>query len=97
MIMATPVFNEEIHAPVRLKICGLLASSPSLDFATIRDTLSLADSVVSKHVSRLESAGYVTTEKVLTASRTRTFISLTEQGRAAFASHVAALQDIVGL
>ena len=88
------VFNEEIHAPVRLRICGLLAHA-SRDFAEIRDALKLADSVISKHISRLERAGYVTIEKVLDSRRVRTRISLTETGFQAFESHVAALREII--
>jgi len=92
--MVTPKFDEEIHAPVRLRICGILAAAKAVDFATIRDTLGLADSVVSKHVSRLESAGYVHVEKVSDTGRPHTWISLTPKGRTAFAGHIAALQQI---
>ena len=93
--MVTPKFDDEIHAPVRLRICGMLAAAKAVDFATIRDTLGLADSVVSKHVARLEDAGYVRVEKIADSGRPRTWISLTEQGRAAFAGHIAALRQIV--
>ena len=92
--MVTPKFDEEIHAPVRLRICGILAAAKAVDFATIRDTLGLADSVVSKHVSRLESVGYVTVQKISDGGRPHTWISLTPQGRAAFESHIAALKQI---
>ena len=92
--MVTPVFDEEIHAPIRLRICGILAAAKAVDFATIRDTLGLADSVVSKHVSRLEAAGYVKVEKISDGGRPRTWISLTPKGRTAFANHIAALQQI---
>ena len=90
--MVTPRFDEEIHAPVRLRICGMLAAAKAVDFATLRDTLGLADSVVSKHLARLEGAGYVALSKV---SR-RTWISLTPRGRLAFEGHTAALRQIVG-
>jgi len=92
--MVTPIFDEEIHAPVRLRICGILAAAKAVDFATIRDTLGLADSVVSKHISRLEAAGYVRVDKISDGGRPHTWISLTPQGRTAFASHIAALQQI---
>ena len=89
-----PKFDEEIHAPVRLRICGILAAAKAVDFATVRDTLGLADSVVSKHVSRLEAAGYVSVEKISDGGRPHTWISLTDKGRTAFAGHIAALQEI---
>ena len=92
--MTGPKFDEEIHAPVRLRICGMLAAVTSMDFATIRDTLGLADSVVSKHLARLEGTGYVFIEKIADIGRPRTWISLTRKGRTAFESHIAALQEI---
>jgi len=92
--MVTAVFDEEIHAPVRLRICGILAAAKAVDFATIRDTLGLADSVVSKHVSRLEGSGYVRVEKISEGGRPHTWISLTDKGRGAFEGHIAALQQI---
>jgi len=92
--VVTPKFDEEIHAPVRLRICGILAAVKAVDFATIRDTLGLADSVVSKHVSRLEATGYVLVEKISDGGRPHTWISLTPQGRTAFTAHIAALQQI---
>jgi len=72
----------------------MLAGAKAVDFATIRDTLSLADSVVSKHVSRLEDVGYVETEKIVSRGRARTWIRLTDAGRDAFAGHCAALRQI---
>ncbi len=92
--MTTPKFDEEIHAPVRLRICGLLSSVSQLDFATIREITGLADSVVSKHLARLEKAGYVVISKVPSGGRVRTWVSLTKSGRAAFDAHIAALQQI---
>ena len=35
---ADGVFNEIVHAPLRLRICGLLRSVDELDFALVRDT-----------------------------------------------------------
>jgi len=91
-----PRFDDEIHAPVRLRICGILAGAKWVDFATIRDTLGLADSVISKHVSRLEDIGYVATEKLVSRGRARTWIRLTDDGRTAFTAHCAALRQIAG-
>ena len=88
------IFNDEIHAPVRLRICGLLCRGEPLEFSVVRDTLGLTDSVISKHVSRLEKIGYVRTEKTLDSRYPRTRISFTDQGREAFVNHIAALESI---
>lgn len=89
-------FDEVVHAPNRLQICAMLNAVDSADFATVRDALGVADSVLSKHVRLLHEAGYVTVHKATWASRVRTTLSLTQAGRTAYEGHVAALQAIVG-
>jgi DNA-binding MarR family transcriptional regulator len=88
-------FDEIVHAPNRLQICAILSAVDSADFATIREGLGVADSVVSKHVRVLHEAGYVEIHKATSASRIRTSLSLTGAGRAAYDGHVAALRAIV--
>jgi DNA-binding MarR family transcriptional regulator len=89
-----PRFDPVVHAPPRLQICGLLAAVDSMEFATVRDTVGVSDSVLSKHVKQLEEAGYVKVGKATIASRQRTSLSLTRSGKAAFAAHVAELRRI---
>ena len=95
-MMSAARFDEVVHAPNRLQICAVLSAVDSADFATVRDGLGVADSVLSKHVRVLHEAGYVAIHKATSASRVRTSLSLTEAGRAAYEGHVAALQAIVG-
>ena len=96
MTTVQPRFDAVVHAPPRLQICGLLAAVDSMDFAAVRDTVGVSDSVLSKHVKQLEEAGYVTVGKATVASRQRTSLALTKAGRAAFAAHVAELRRITG-
>jgi DNA-binding MarR family transcriptional regulator len=91
-----PRFDAVVHAPPRLQICGLLAAVDSMEFAAVRDSVGVSDSVLSKHVKQLEAAGYVKVGKATIASRQRTSLSLTTAGRAAFAAHVAELRRITG-
>jgi DNA-binding MarR family transcriptional regulator len=91
-----PQFDGVIHPPPRLQICGLLAAVETMEFATVRDTVGVSDSVLSKHVKQLEEAGYVTVGKATIASRQRTSLALTKTGRAAVAGHVAELRRITG-
>ena len=91
-----PRFDEIVHAPNRLQICAVLAAVGSADFATVREGLGVADSVLSKHIRVLHEAGYIEVRKATCASRVRTSLSLTKAGRAAYDGHVAALRSIVG-
>jgi DNA-binding MarR family transcriptional regulator len=93
---AEPRFDAVVHAPPRLQICGLLAVVDSMEFAAVRDTVGVSDSVLSKHVKQLEDAGYVRVRKATVASRQRTSLSLTAAGKQAFTAHVAELRRITG-
>ena len=88
-------FDEIVHAPNRLRICAMLSAVSSADFATVREGLGVADSVLSKHVRVLHEAGYLDVHKSTCASRVRTSLSLTRAGRAAYDGHLAALRAIV--
>jgi DNA-binding MarR family transcriptional regulator len=85
-----------IHPPTRLSIMALLATADEADFAFVRDSVGVSDSVLSKHGSALEAAGYVEIRKGHVGKRPRTWFRLTPAGRRAFAGHVKALQEIVG-
>ncbi len=97
MTAVAPHFEPLIHPPPRLQICGLLAAVDTMEFATVRDRVDVSDSVLSKHVKQLEEAGYVKVSKATVASRQRTSLSLTREGRRAFDAHVAELRRIAGL
>jgi DNA-binding MarR family transcriptional regulator len=88
-------FDELIHAPTRLSIVSLLAASQWAEFQFIRDSVGLSDSALSKQLATLEQAGYVEIGRGFVGKRPRTSARLTPAGRAAFAKHVAALQEMV--
>ena len=54
----------------------------------------VADSVLSKHLSALSEAGYVSLRKAALDGRQRTWVRMSADGRAAFAGHVAALRRL---
>ena len=91
-------FDDTIHAPVRLRISGILRHVEQIDFAVLRDTLGVADATLSKHLKVLVDAGYATTAKSRSATRADarrlTWISQTPAGRDAFDAHVEELRRI---
>lgn len=93
-------FDEVIHAPVRLRICGMLRPVEQMDFAVLRDALNVSDATLSKHVKTLAEVGYVSTTKSASAARADarrlTWVTLTPAGRKAFEAHLRALQEIAG-
>ena len=91
-----PHFDPVIHAPGRLQICAILSRVDDAEFAMIRDAVKVSDSVLSKHLKQLEEAGYVKLSKIASEGRQRTWLSLTANGRKAFAAHVAELTRLAG-
>ena len=93
-MIQVPVFDPVIHAPGRLQICACLATVDKAEFAAVRDAIDVSDSVMSKHLKLLEEAGYVVLRKSPFNGRSRTWLSLTKEGKAAFAAHVAELNRL---
>lgn len=89
-------FDEVVHGPVRLRVCGLLSRLGSTEFALLRDTLGVRDPTLSKHLKQLEQAGYIKLAKGPgLAGRTHTWAELTDKGRQAFDGHVAFLREVI--
>ena len=88
-------FDELIHPATRLSIVALLAAADWADFAFVRDELGLSDSALSKQLSTLEEAGYISIERPVSERRRRVRARLTPLGRKRFTGHVAALREII--
>ncbi|MEU0008186.1 transcriptional regulator [Streptomyces sp. NPDC006314] len=93
--MAGAAIDPLLVDPTRLSIVSLLSSSRWVEFGFVRDTVGLSDSALSKQVSKLCDQGYVEVERGYVGKRPRTWINLSEAGKAALLSHVAALHSIV--
>lgn len=87
-------FSDVIHVPTRLRICSILAEVGEAEFAMLRDALTLSDSVLSKHIKVLDQAGFARVRKGSVNTRTRTWVSLTTAGQAAFKAHVDELRKL---
>jgi DNA-binding MarR family transcriptional regulator len=86
-----------IHAPARLQLVTSLTAVSEAEFAVLRDALEVSDSVLSKHVSALVSAGYVRSHKGTRDGRRTTWVALTDVGRSALRDHVAALRELIAV
>ena len=88
--------DEHVVAPARLKLLVALTAVTEAEFSTVRDSLEVSDSVLSKHLSALESVNYVKRRKGVHRGRRTTWISLTPRGRKALEIHIAALRALIG-
>jgi DNA-binding MarR family transcriptional regulator len=68
--------DEHLNSPVRLSIVEALAHVDDAEFPVDRDAIAVSDSVLSKQVGVLESAGYVEARKGYAGKRPRTWLSL---------------------
>ncbi|HEY3765532.1 MAG TPA: transcriptional regulator [Gaiellales bacterium] len=87
--------DEQVVAPARLKLLVTLTAVSEAEFATVRDSLEVSDSVLSKHLTALESVGYVKRRKGVHRGHRTTWISLTPGGRKALTAHIAALRALI--
>lgn len=85
-----------IHAPKRLAAMAILASSDGVSFQFLKEHLALADSDLSKQMSALEAADYVSTSKSGRGRGSSTTYRLTRAGRSAYRSHRSALKALIG-
>lgn len=86
--------DDALGTALRYSMMAALADGTELSFPILRDALEADDSAVSKSMVLLEKAGYVAVRKGYANNRPRTWLSATDEGRAAFARHTRALQAI---
>lgn len=94
--MTTPAdLDPTIHSPKRLAAMAILASSTTTDFSYLREKLQLADSDLSKQMSALRDAGYVTTKKTGYGRSGQTRFTITNAGRTAYQAYRQHLLDLL--
>lgn len=87
-------FNEFLHVPARLSIMALLSPADWVEFGFLRDSIDTSDSALSKQITALSEAGYVTVHKSRAPTGRRMLVRLTPEGRQAFQRHATALERI---
>lgn len=90
--------DEIIHQSLRLKIMAALNALPggeAIEFTRLRAIVGATDGNLGAHLATLEDAAYVAIAKDFVGKKPRTRITMTRDGRRAFARHVAYLRDIL--
>ncbi len=77
-------FDPLIHQPARLAIMAILAGCESADFSYLLEATDIDKGSLSKHLSKLEEAGYVQITKSFKGKYPNTSAALTANGRKAF-------------
>src|ERR1700742_474871 len=90
--------DDVIHQPLRLRIMAALNALPpgtGLEFAKLKKLTGATDGNLGAHIETLSRAGYVAVEKAFVGKKPQTTVTASSAGRAAFARHVATLQEII--
>ncbi|MFX1325389.1 MAG: winged helix-turn-helix domain-containing protein [Promethearchaeota archaeon] len=83
-IPSLPPIDKLIHEPARLDILATLYVIKESDFIFLKNQTGMTWGNLSSHLTKLEDAGYVRVKKELSGKKTKTRISLTDEGRSAF-------------
>ena len=83
--------DRTIHEPSRLLILIYLFSVEKADFTFLKLQTGMTQGNLSSHLQKLESAGYIQTEKKFKNKRPLTLVKLSERGREAFSDYVMAM------
>ena len=88
-----PAIDRLIHEPARYHVMALLYVVESADFLFLRNQTGMTDGNLSSHLSKLEKAGYVEVKKEFVGKKPHTMLELTPEGRRAFDTYRAAVQE----
>lgn len=88
--------NAIIHTPARLMVMTYLYVVENIDYVYLKRVTGLTWGNLSKHLSKLEEAGYIATEKSFQDKKPNTVIWMTDQGREAFREYKDNLQQVLG-
>lgn len=84
-----------IHAPARLAIVTVLYVAHAADFVFIQRQTGLTRGNLSSHLTKLESARYITVEKRFVDRIPRTLVRLTEKGSEAFRAYRRQMTEVL--
>lgn len=86
-----------LHEKARLGIVTSLAARPEgLLFTDLKTLCNLTDGNLSRHLTVLQDAGVVVTQKGQKGSRPQTLCRLTDDGRARYLDYVEVLERVLG-
>jgi len=89
-----PEVDRLVHEPARYNVMALLYVITRADFLFVQNQTHLTPGNLSSHLSKLEAAGYLTIQKTFAGKTPRTFLKLTEQGRAAFENYRDLMREL---
>lgn len=87
--------DDAIHGRLRLGVMAYLSSVSPAAFQELKARVNATDGNLSAQLRKLEEAGYVAIEKTYAGRKPLTRVSLTENGRAAWAAYLNRLRNLL--
>ncbi len=84
-----------IHEPARFLILAHLVVVESMDFIFLMNQTGLTQGNLSAHLSKLESAGYISIKKEFVKKRPHTLMKITDEGKKAFRAYRKKMKDLL--
>ena len=84
--------DDVIHGRIRLGVVAYLSAVESALFSELRDKVGATDGNLSTHLRKLEDAGYVEVDKSFVNRKPQTRLSLTKEGRRAWAAWLTQME-----
>ena len=91
-----PDIDKVIHEPARFAILSNLMVVDSADFVYVQNQTKLTRGNLSSHMTKLETAGYISVEKKFVGKKPQTILSLTLKGRSALEAYVQNMKKLLG-
>ena len=88
--------DDVIHGRMRLGIMVYLSDVDVADFTELKTVLEATQGNLSVHLKKLEEAGYVAIAKSFVNNKPLTRVSITPEGRRAFADYLEAIGRLIG-
>ncbi|MDX1350437.1 MAG: transcriptional regulator [Putridiphycobacter sp.] len=87
--------NKAFESRVRLGIMSILMVNEWVDYKELKSQLNLTDGNLASHAAGLEKMNYVEIKKGFIGKKTNTSYKITKLGRAAFNTHLNALENLL--
>ena len=87
--------DEVIHGRLRLGIMAYLSAVNPASFPELLSKTGTSNGNLSTHLTKLETAGYVTQEKGFAGKKPQTFVHLPDVGREAWIHYLDAMRSLL--
>jgi len=87
--------HKAFESRIRLGIMSALAVNDMLDFNSLKEYLDVTDGNLASHIKALEKEEFIGVEKSFIGKKPNTRYFMTKEGKRAFSSHLAALEQFL--